>query len=91
MSCWETFGPGIHVDVTPATSLNTVADSVHPLMAVYSPMAAASFKGIMLPATLQKMYRNRFWEMTEFKVLTLCPNSPDLSPIEHLWDVLEQV
>jgi len=26
----------------------------------------------------------------EFKVLAWPPNSPDLNPIEHLWDVLNQ-
>ncbi|KAF7641916.1 hypothetical protein LDENG_00268470 [Lucifuga dentata] len=26
----------------------------------------------------------------EFKVLTWPPNSPDLNPIQHLWDVLEK-
>ncbi|KAF7640777.1 hypothetical protein LDENG_00015010, partial [Lucifuga dentata] len=26
----------------------------------------------------------------EFKVLTWPPNSPDLNPIEHLWDVMEK-
>ena len=33
--CWETLGPGIHVDVTwtRTTYLNIVADHVHPVMA----------------------------------------------------------
>ncbi|KAJ4948457.1 hypothetical protein JOQ06_019991 [Pogonophryne albipinna] len=26
----------------------------------------------------------------ELKVLTLPPNSPDLNPVEHLWDVLDK-
>ena len=27
---------------------------------------------------------------TQFEVLTWHPNSPDLNPIEHLWDVLDK-
>ena len=34
MFCWETLGPGIHVDVnlTLSTYLNIVVDQVHPFM-----------------------------------------------------------
>lgn len=39
MVCWETFGLGIRVEITltPTTSLNIVADLVHPFMATVLP------------------------------------------------------
>ena len=91
MFCWETLGPGIHVDVTltRTTYLNIVADQVHPFMATVFPDGSGLFQQDNAPI-LQKLFRNGLRSMTEFKVLTWPPNSPDLNPIEHLWDVLEK-
>uniref|UniRef100_A0A0E9WSK0 Tc1-like transposase DDE domain-containing protein n=1 Tax=Anguilla anguilla TaxID=7936 RepID=A0A0E9WSK0_ANGAN len=54
-------------------------------------MAVASFSRVMRPATPAKIVQEWFEEHDrEFKVLPWPPNSPDLNPIEHLWDVLEK-
>ena len=37
-----------------------------------------------------KVVQEWFEELKEFKVLICPPNSPDLSPIKHLWDVLDK-
>ena len=46
MFCWETLGPGIHVDVTLicTTYLNIVADQVHPFMATVFPHGSELFQ-----------------------------------------------
>ena len=46
MFCWETWGPGIDVDVTltPNTYLNIVADQVHPFMAKVFPDGSGLFQ-----------------------------------------------
>ena len=93
MFCWETLGPGIHVDVTltRTTYLNIVADQVHPFMATVFPDGSGLFQQDNAPCHTAKIVQEWFEEHDkEFKVLTWPPNSPDLNPIEHLWDVLEQ-
>ncbi|KAK3544158.1 hypothetical protein QTP86_003944 [Hemibagrus guttatus] len=55
----------------------------------YSLMAVASFSRIMRHKA--EMVQEWFDEHNnEFEVLTWPPNSPDLNPIEHLWDVLDK-
>ena len=46
MLCWETLGPGIHVDVnlTHATYPNTAADQVHPFTAIVFPNGIGLFQ-----------------------------------------------
>ena len=51
MFCWETLGPNIHVDVnlTRGTSLNIVADQVHPFMATVVPDGSGLFQEDNVP------------------------------------------
>lgn len=74
MFCWETLGPTIHVDDTlTRTYLSIVAGYVHPFM------GPVFLEGCGL------LFQEWF---DKFEVLTCSPVSPDLSPIEHLWDAL---
>ncbi|KAK3520060.1 hypothetical protein QTP70_011983 [Hemibagrus guttatus] len=42
------------------------------------------------PCHKAKMVQEWFDEHNKFEVLTWPPNSPDLNPIEHLWDFLDK-
>ncbi len=93
MFCWETLGPGIHVDVTltRTTYLNIVADQVHPFMTMVFPDGSSVFQQNNAPCHMAEIVQKWFEEHDkEFKLLTRTPNSPDLNPIEHLWDVPEK-
>lgn len=75
MFCWETLGPGIHVDVplTYTTHLKIVTHYIHRFMAQGSLMTVAS---------LQKKIWNNLRSMTQSSRSCLgLKNSPDLSPI----------
>ncbi|KAK3570978.1 hypothetical protein QTP86_031835, partial [Hemibagrus guttatus] len=93
MFCWETLGPAIHVDVplTRTTYLSNVADHVHPFMETVFPDGCGLFQQDNAPCHEAKMVQEWFDEHNnEFEVLAWPPNSPDLNPIEHLWDVLDK-
>ncbi|KAK3562823.1 hypothetical protein QTP86_010397 [Hemibagrus guttatus] len=93
MFCWETLGPAIHVYVTltRTTYLSIVADHVHPFMETLFPDVCGLFQQDNAPCHKAKMLQEWFDEHNnEFEVLTCPPNSPDLNPIQHLWDVLDK-
>ncbi|MCJ8744457.1 hypothetical protein PDJAM_G00118960 [Pangasius djambal] len=71
MFCWETLGPGIHVDValTRATRLNIAADQVHPFMAAVFTNGSGLFQQDNAPCHTAKNVQERFEEHDkEFKV-----------------------
>ncbi|KAK3570501.1 hypothetical protein QTP86_020077, partial [Hemibagrus guttatus] len=86
----ESLSPAIHVDVTLArtTYLSNVADHVHPFMETVFPDGCGLFQQDNAQCHKAKMVQEWFDEHdNKFEV---SPNSPDLNPIEHLWDVLDK-
>ena len=86
-------GPAIHLDVTltHTTYLNIAADHVHPFMETIFPDGCGFFQQDNTPCKKTNMFQEWFEEHNnKFEVLTWPPNSPDLNPIEHLWDVLDK-
>ena len=63
--------------------LNIVADQVHPLMATIQQDNAPCYTANIVQEWFEAHNK-------KFKVLPCPPNSPDVYPIEHLWDVLEK-
>ncbi|KAK3519768.1 hypothetical protein QTP70_003892 [Hemibagrus guttatus] len=93
MFCWETLGPAIHVDVTltRSTYLSIVADHVHPFMETLFPDGCGLFQQDNALCHKAEMVQEWFDDHNnQFEVLTPPPNSPDLNPIQHLWDVLDK-
>ncbi|KAK3535325.1 hypothetical protein QTP70_007940 [Hemibagrus guttatus] len=90
--CWETLGPAIHVDVTltRSTYLSIAADHVHPFMETLFPDGCGLFQQDNAPCHKAEMVQEWFDDHNnQFEVLTP-PNSPDLNPIQNLWDVLDK-
>jgi len=68
-------------------NLSIVSDHVHPFMATMYP----SFQQHNAPCHKSRIISNWFLEHdNEFTVLKCPPQSPDLNPIEHIWDVVER-
>ena len=85
-----TLGPAIHVDISliRATYLNMVADQVHPFMVtVFRGGGGLSQKDNAPCHTAQEWVRVHD---VEFKASPGPPNSSDLNPFVHLWNVLGQ-
>lgn len=51
-------------------------------------VVVATFSRIKHPATKEKWLRDGLGSTNEFEVLAWSPNSPDVNPVEHLWDLL---
>lgn len=79
----QTLGPVFHEDVTltRTTYLSIVTDHTHPIMETVLPDGCCHFQQ---DNAQNKEHNNKF------EVLTRPPNSPDLYPIEHLWDALDK-
>ncbi|GBM75485.1 hypothetical protein AVEN_54083-1 [Araneus ventricosus] len=94
---WETFswaalGPVVVVEQTmkAANCLNIIADQLHPYITFVFPTGNGIFQQDNASCHKARIVLEWFEQHTdEFHLMSWPPNSPDLNPKEHIWDVME--
>ncbi len=89
---WHTLGPLVPTEhcLNVTAYLSIVAGHVHPIMTTVYPSSDGYFQQDNAPCHKAQIISNWFLEHdNEFTVLQWLPQSPDLNPTPHLWDVVE--
>ncbi|GBM81977.1 Transposable element Tcb2 transposase [Araneus ventricosus] len=90
---WAALGPVVAVEQTmkAVNYLNIIADQLHPYVAFVFPTGSRFFQQDNAPCHKARIVLEWFEEHTDkFHLMSWPPNSPDLNPMEHIWDVMER-
>ncbi|GBM44521.1 Transposable element Tc1 transposase [Araneus ventricosus] len=90
---WVALRPVVVVEQTmkAANYLNIIADQLHSYMAFVFPTGNGIFQQDNAPCHKARIVLEWFEEHTEeFHLMSWPSNSPNLNPMEHIWDVMER-